>query len=90
VKDGAPFAFGAHLVGLGQGALPLTPSCDLAIAPFSALYFPVTLDASGSAFTKFNLAKTVSGLDLTLQSAFLDLAAPDLVSATNALRLVMP
>jgi probable HAF family extracellular repeat protein len=90
VKDGAPFAFGAHLIGLGQGALPLTPSCDLSIAPFSALYFPVTLDASGSAFTKFNLAKTVSGLDLTIQSAFLDVGAPDSVSATNALRLVLP
>jgi probable HAF family extracellular repeat protein len=90
VTDGAPFAFGAHLVGLGQGALPLTSSCDLSIAPFSALYFPVTLDASGAAFTKFNLAPTLAGLDVTIQSAFLDLAAPDSVSATNALRLVMP
>lgn len=90
VENGAPGAAGLFGVGLGQGTLPLTPSCDIAIAPLTTLLVPVALDGAGASFSIFRFAPMLSGLDLRVQAAFVDVGAPDFVSATNALRIVVP
>jgi probable HAF family extracellular repeat protein len=90
ISNGAPHVGGLIGVGTGSGSLPLTPSCDVAIAPLTSLVIPLVLDGAGASFSVFRLSPSLTGIDLRVQAAFLDLGAPDLVSASNALRIEVP
>jgi len=90
VTNGASGSFGVLLFGTGSGALPITPSCALGIAPLLGNpVIPFALQGSGAgggehAFV-FSIAAGSSAFDVWTQAAVIDAGAPDLVAATNPL-----
>jgi probable HAF family extracellular repeat protein len=90
VTQGVGGGFGLLLFGTGNGALPITPSCALGIAPLLGNpVVPFGLQGSGAgggahAFV-FSIAAGTSAFDVWTQAAVIDAGAPGLVAATNPL-----
>lgn len=90
VTNGAAGSFGVLLFGAGGGALPITPSCALGIAPlFASPVVPFALQGSGVGGGEHSLVLSIaagtSAFDVWTQAAVIDAGAADLVAATNPL-----
>lgn len=91
IRDGLGGTLSLLFFGLGTGALPLFPGCDLQIAPLlgTRLLFP--LPGSGAGNGDLDLAGTIAASvppgDVFLQLLVLDAGAPHGFSASNPLQL---
>jgi hypothetical protein len=85
---GAP---GAIAVGVGTGALPLTPSCTASIAPLTSILLPLVLDGAGPGLGEhlrlLTLPPGLPPVTVYAQAAFFDPGAPAAISASNPLAL---